>query len=154
MNKVVVRATGGQWSPLIKEIETITHFFLTYFKKENVSIDVILVSTKIMSSINKKTRNIEGPTDVLTFRVEDIDSSLRTYFNLSENKEEKDSYTALGEIYLAPQYIRKNKGEVRYLLIHGLLHILGYDHVEKDDRMRMEYEEKILCDVLDITRVF
>ncbi len=50
----------------------------------------------------------------------------------------------LGEIYLNPFYIKKNKESFLFMLVHGLLHIAGYDHKQKNDRIKMEkLEEKI-----------
>ena len=57
----------------------------------------------------------------------------------------------LGEIYLNPLYIRKQGDDVRVMAIHGLLHLLGYDHVRKRDIMEMERIEKrlrIVCNSL------
>ncbi len=48
----------------------------------------------------------------------------------------------LGEIYLNPDYIEKNRENLNYMLIHGFLHLLGYDHKKKDDIIRMEKKEK------------
>lgn len=50
----------------------------------------------------------------------------------------------LGEIYLNPSYIRKQGGDVRAMAVHGLLHLLGYDHARKRDIMEMERIEKRL----------
>jgi rRNA maturation RNase YbeY len=50
----------------------------------------------------------------------------------------------LGEIYLNPFYIKKNKESLLFMLCHGLLHIAGYDHKRKNDRIKMEkLEERI-----------
>lgn len=51
---------------------------------------------------------------------------------------------ALGEIYLNPAYIRKNGEDLTYMLTHGLLHLLGYDHKKKNDIIRMENKERKL----------
>lgn len=51
---------------------------------------------------------------------------------------------ALGEIYLNPSYIIEHKEDFEFMLIHGFLHLLGYDHIEKSDRMKMEKMERKL----------
>ena len=51
---------------------------------------------------------------------------------------------SLGEIYLNPFYIKKNKESLLFMLFHGLLHIAGYDHKIKNDRIKMERKEKII----------
>lgn len=48
----------------------------------------------------------------------------------------------LGEIYLDPGYIKRRGENLFFLLIHGFLHLSGYDHKKKDDRIFMEKEEK------------
>ncbi len=52
---------------------------------------------------------------------------------------------ALGEVYLNPTYIKRHDENTDYLLIHGILHLLGYDHVRERDRITMErLEQKLL----------
>ncbi len=55
----------------------------------------------------------------------------------------------LGEIYLNPTHIKQREENLNYLLIHGFLHLLGYDHVKKNDRMMMERKEKRLLNKYD-----
>lgn len=51
----------------------------------------------------------------------------------------------LGEIYLNPDYIKRNSENLLYMVIHGFLHLLGYDHKKEGDRIRMEkMEQKLL----------
>ena len=51
----------------------------------------------------------------------------------------------IGEIYLNPDYIQAHDQNFDYLLIHGFLHCLGYDHVRENDRMKMEKREEELA---------
>ncbi|MDP3901847.1 MAG: rRNA maturation RNase YbeY [bacterium] len=51
---------------------------------------------------------------------------------------------SLGEIYLNPNYIKSQREDVYYMLIHGFLHLLGYDHKKNSDRIEMEKKEKEL----------
>ncbi len=50
----------------------------------------------------------------------------------------------LGEIYLNPRYIKENGEDLIFMFIHGFLHLLGYDHKRRNDRIRMEKKEKEL----------
>lgn len=54
----------------------------------------------------------------------------------------------LGEIYLNPQYIKENGEDLTFMLIHGFLHLLGYDHKKESDRISMESKEKELLKLL------
>lgn len=49
---------------------------------------------------------------------------------------------ALGEVYINPGHIIKKKEDFSFMLIHGLLHLAGYDHKEKHDTLAMEAKEK------------
>lgn len=48
---------------------------------------------------------------------------------------------SLGEVYLNPDYIREHGEDFDYMLVHGFLHLLGYDHMKKSDRIKMEKKE-------------
>jgi probable rRNA maturation factor len=80
------------------------------------SINIIFVKSKYIQELNKQYRDIDAPTDVLSF-------------NLTEN-------TNVGEIYICPEYVYETfkedsfDEEILRLIIHGTLHILGYDHSE------------------------
>jgi ssRNA-specific RNase YbeY (16S rRNA maturation enzyme) len=58
--------------------------------------------------------------------------------------------SSLGEIYLNPDYIKRRGEDLNYMIIHGFLHLLGYDHKRTNDRIKMEKEEKRLYDLLVI----
>lgn len=59
---------------------------------------------------------------------------------------------SLGEIYLNPSYITAHGENFEYMLIHGFLHLLGYDHIQKSDRMVMEAQEQKLLRALKAQR--
>ncbi|MBU4348495.1 rRNA maturation RNAse YbeY [Patescibacteria group bacterium] len=70
---------------------------------------------------------------------------------LSYVEEKKDSFPRpdlkekyLGEIHLNISHINKKKEDFLFMLFHGILHIAGYDHKQKNDKIRMEYKEKII----------
>lgn len=54
----------------------------------------------------------------------------------------------LGEIYLNPKYIQEKGEDLTFMLIHGFLHLLGYDHKKENDRISMESKEKELLKFL------
>lgn len=58
----------------------------------------------------------------------------------------------LGEIYINPMYILKEGEKIEFMLIHGFLHLLGYDHIKKSDTIVMERLEKKLLAELGLTR--
>ena len=90
--------------------------------KESLYFDVIVVDDQQMQKINKQFRKKDKSTDVITFALRDASSSVNT--------------PLLGEIYLAPDYIQKVSKksfneEFILAFIHGILHLLGYDHDDK-----------------------
>jgi len=97
-------------------------------------IEVNLVTKGVMRSLNYRFRGKDSTTNVLSFGVPRGFPEPRKYFLRS-----------LGEVYLDPAYIKSRGENIDYLLIHGLLHLLGFGHERYDDRMKMmKLERKIL----------
>ena len=104
------------------------------------SVNVVFIDEKEMQTLNSEYRKKDSVTDVLSFNV--------------------DSKELLGEIYICPAYVRKTiqkemfVEEIVRLIIHGILHLVGYDHdVELNDQTKEKVEmfvkqEKILQNVI------
>ena len=96
-------------------------------------IELIITTEDEMQSINKEHRNIDKSTDVLSFPYEDmLMFPLGSIVISSSHVEEK-----------AKEFSHKNDDELALLFIHGLLHLLGYDHEVDSGEMRKE-EEKLI----------
>ena len=102
--------------------------------------NVIMVNNDYIHELNKTYRGIDRETDVITFALEDD----KTF-----NPEER----VLGDIYIsvdkaysqAKEYGHSNIREFSFLAIHGLLHLLGYDHMEKkEEEIMFSLQERIL----------
>ena len=110
---------------------------------ERAEISVALVSDAEMSRLNKTYRNRIGPTDVLSFPAQ---AGIRR----SSNRRSLAAGRSLGDIAIAPatarRYARRNgrtlANELRVLLLHGVLHLLGYDH-EKDQGQMNRVEREL-----------
>lgn len=104
--------------------------------KESLYFDVIVVDNQQMQKINKQFRKKDKSTDVITFALRDASSSVNT--------------PLLGEIYLALDYIlkvSKKSFNEEFILafIHGILHLLGYDHDDKKkEEVMFSLQNKIL----------
>ncbi|MBT9151307.1 MAG: Endoribonuclease YbeY [candidate division WS2 bacterium] len=97
-------------------------------------IEVNLVTKGVMRSLNYKFKGKDSATNVLSFGVP------RGFPDPNKNL-----LRSLGEVYLDPSYIKSRGENIDYLLIHGLLHLLGFGHERYDDRMKMmKLERKIL----------
>lgn len=108
----------------------------------NVSlVSIVLTDNKYIHEINKTYRNVDRETDVISFAFMDNDENI------------KSDITDLGEIYIslekahsqAEEYNHSFEREICFLLVHGLLHLLGYDHMnEKDEKEMFSLQEEIL----------
>ncbi|OGY67733.1 MAG: rRNA maturation RNase YbeY [Candidatus Zambryskibacteria bacterium RIFCSPLOWO2_01_FULL_45_43] len=95
--------------------------------KNSGSAEVYLINSRRMQHLNKAFRKKDKSTNVLSFQ-----------------KPKGFPGKELGEVYLDPLYIRKHKEDLALMLVHGVLHILGYDHLRKGDRIKMEKMENRL----------
>lgn len=106
------------------------------------SISVCLVSNFEMARWNRAYRGKAGPTDVLSFRADDAGTKRARFFTPNGKS---DRY--LGDIAIAPAVARRNalrygrtfSEEMRILILHGMLHLMGYDH--ETDTGQMERRE-------------
>lgn len=107
-----------------------------------LSLSVVLDAS--MRELNAQWRNIDRPTDVLSLECERPDDP-----SLADGEP-----CELGDVVLAPAYIARQaqeygtteKDETRLLLIHGLLHLLGYDHLDDEEARVMEAREDELLE--------
>jgi len=113
--------------------------------KENYEVDVSLVDEKTIQDINRDYRGIDRVTDVISFAFNDDKSELGAIIG--------DAPRLLGEIFIcvpraleqAKEIGNSDRRELLFLFVHGLLHLLGYDHMKKEDEEVMfPLQERIL----------
>ena len=120
-------------------------------KSENVDngvVNIIIVDNKKIKEINKEYRNIDRETDVISFALEDDNTFIELPIRV------------LGDIYIsidkvksqASEYGHSEVREICFLTVHGILHLLGYDHMNKDDELVMFSKQDRILDELDIRR--
>ena len=124
-----------------KQMKDFINYCIEKLKLKNVMFNVIIIDNKKIHEINKKYRIIDRPKDVISFALED-------------NKENFISkIRMLGDIYIsyekvisqALDYNHSQERELCFLAIHGLLHLLGYDHMNKEDEIKMfELQKELL----------
>ena len=122
-------------------LEDLFLFACQKLKLENVYFSVIFIDNDKIHEIFKNYRNIDRPTDVISF----------AYNN---NGTLDGPVNMLGEIYVsidkmkeqAREYNHSEKRELSFLCIHGLLHLLGYDHTlgEKEEKEMFDLQKEIL----------
>jgi probable rRNA maturation factor len=101
--------------------------------------------------LNREYRSLDAPTDVLSFGAEEDDAPFVAA---------PDQPRYLGDLAIsfphvarqAEEYGHSRQRELGYLVTHGLLHLLGYDHEQPDDARRMREREEVLLGALGITR--
>ena len=121
-----------------------------YYKDGAYELSVTITNDEEIHKYNLAYRNIDRPTDVLSFAFEESDS-------LSYLKEVP---VQLGDIIIsyptakkqALEYGHKIKREMAFLFTHGLLHLIGYDHMTKDDEEKMFSVQKKVLAELNINR--
>lgn len=106
-------------------------------------ISIAIVDIDEMSDLNKQYRDIEGPTDVLSFPCDAPDTIVQ----------EGEPIT-LGDIIISPEIAEQQarelghsiEEELNLLVVHGVLHLLGYDHIDDADARVMEAREKSILE--------
>ncbi|MBP3460968.1 MAG: rRNA maturation RNase YbeY [Bacilli bacterium] len=125
----------------IKDIEKVLEIAIKKLKLTNIEFNVIITDNKFIHELNKKYRNIDRETDVISFALEDD--------KLFPKIDEK----ILGDIYIsidkartqAIEYGHSFKREICFLAVHGFLHLNGYDHMKKDEeKIMFDLQEEIL----------
>ena len=135
----------------VDELETLEKYLKYVTKKleiEEAIFNIILVDTEEIHKINKEYRNVDRPTDVISFALEDN--------NTFRNPEIR----MLGDIYLcipiayeqANIYEHSRIREVCFLATHGILHLLGYDHMNSEEEKKMFHLQEELLSGYEINR--
>ncbi len=126
----------------LKEIDELNEYgtYLLDYMNIDASFSVIIVDNEKIHEINKTYRGIDRPTDVISFALEEDEDY--------EVKERLlgDIYISIDKVYeQAKSYGHSVKRELFFLVTHGFLHLLGYDHMEKkDEEVMFPLQEKIL----------
>ena len=127
--------------------EVINHTLEVMDAKESI-FTIIFVTKEEIHELNKQYRGVDRVTDVISFALEDVNDVSLT------------DVRVLGDIYIcidrmkeqAIEYNHSETRELSFLTVHGLLHLLGYDHQTKEDEEVMfNLQRKILSD-LNINR--
>ncbi len=114
-------------------------------------VTVTFADEKRIKELNEQYRKVNRATDVLSFPMLDIVYPHK--LNEYENEKSPDNTLYLGDVVICPKIAKKQakeyghskKREIGFLALHGLLHLLGYDHIEKEDEKIMnETAEEIL----------
>ena len=108
----------------------------------DIEISILLTNNNQIRKLNQNYRQKHKATNILAFPLYDI--NLRNNKNISEYL--FDNNLMLGDLVLSLEYIKNESVEqdknfdhhLKHLLLHGLLHLIGYDHIDNNDRKTME----------------
>lgn len=117
-----------------------------------VEVSVVLADDEYIHHLNRQYRGKDCPTDVLSFALNEGEEPV--FINGPEE-------VLLGDIIIsletaarqAEEYGHSLERELAYLTVHGVLHLLGYDHIIEDDKKEMRQEEEHILSLLGINRV-
>lgn len=135
----------------LKEEKNIIDFALKHENLTNVTFNVIFVDSDKIRELNKTYRNIDRETDVISFALEDGEANINFEFG-----------RLLGDIYIcvpkmkaqAKEYGHSIAREMGFLTVHGLLHLLGYDHMTKEEEKIMFAKQEEILNAYGLKRWF
>lgn len=135
----------------IEELNYLNEYINFIVKKEKLSnciFNIIFVSNDEIHKINLEYRGIDRVTDVISFALED-----NSDLEIPEFRVLGDIYIAIDVAYeQAKMYGHSSTREICFLATHGILHLLGYDHMDEDEEKIMFKKQKELLDNYEITR--
>lgn len=117
-------------------------------------VAIVLIDSDEMARYNELYMHESGPTDVLSFPIEDGAPGA------PPERAEEGPPVNIGDVFIAPDVVRANadrsevpfEDEFALMVVHGLLHLLGWDHRSEDDATRMEARERELLARIGKTR--
>lgn len=128
-----------------------------------VEINVILTDNEAIREINNEQRQIDKPTDVLSFPMAYYETP--SDFDRLEDEQDDCFNPETGELMLgdiiisldkvesqAKEFGHSTKRELGFLIAHSMLHLCGYDHMEEEERMVMEQKQREIMDIVELKR--
>ena len=130
------------------DLYNLCKYIVNKFDIKNPIFNVIIVDNERIRQINKEYRHIDKETDVISFALEEDSDIIYSDFRL------------LGDIYIsidkaisqAEEYGHALRRELCFLTTHGVLHLLGYDHIDENDRKEMRRLEECVLNGYDVKR--
>ena len=151
-----------------EEIEKLKNAINFALKEEEVNVEtevsLVFVDNEEIREINRENRNIDRATDVLSFPMLEYPEG-KVYKDVYKNKKFDETFLdgqelVIGDIVLSleraleqsKEYNHSFEREASYLVIHSVLHLLGYDHMEEEEKEIMRTREECILNKLNITR--
>ena len=137
--KVYVDVHDKRWDTHKIDFEKIANMVVGANCK-NAEVSIVLTDDAEIHEINKAYRNVDRPTNVLSFELGDD--------------------VLLGDIYISYDTVKREAKQagisfhnhVAHMVVHGMFHLLGYDHIENNDKIIMRKKEENVLDELKIRK--
>lgn len=137
-------------------INTLTKVLDKCFEEENLEdkklyVNIVLTNPENIRKMNKEYRNIDKETDVLSF-------PMFEKYELEER--EALNKDILGDIVISVERVSKQaveyghsfERELSYMAVHGFYHLMGYDHIDEKDKIKMRHKEEVVLEKLKILK--
>ena len=144
MNKFEIINKTSKQIDEIEVLKSVVEYALKSQGVDNSIFNIIIVDCDEIKNINKIYRGKDSVTDVISFALEDDTTFIKTDFRV------------LGDIYIsipkmksqAEEYGHSEKRELSFLVVHGILHLSGYDHLNpRDEEIMFNLQKEILNDL-------
>ena len=130
MAKVLVKSYDKRYIKLEARIAKFAKRVLSFLEEKDKSLSIFLITQKESLRLNKEFRNIDKVASVLSFETD---------------TEFPGEMGVIGEVYITPSVLKKKGYTVQLVTVHGILHLLGFNHEKKQESLEMErVEDKIL----------
>ena len=148
MSNVEIINETGKDIEYIDTMKKLIDYAIKHENLENVIFNVIIVDNEYIHKLNREYRKIDRPTDVISFALEDREEEIE-----SDVRVLGDIYISIDKVYeQALEYGHSNLREICFLMIHGFFHLLGYDHMTKEDEKVMFSKQEEILNGFGITR--
>ena len=129
----------------------------------DVQVNLLITDDESIREMNLAYRNMDSPTDVLSFPMQEFDHPA-DFGSFSEGAagvfDPESGEFLLGDIVISAQrvisqameYGHSQKREFAFLIAHSLLHLVGYDHMEEEERLEMEDQQRRIMEMVRIPR--
>lgn len=148
MNKIEIFNETKNNIKELEDVRKVIDIAIKNQKLDNLEFNIIIVDNDYIHELNKNYRNIDRPTDVITFALEDYEDGIEL-----EHRMLGDIYISIDKaITQAEEYGHDLRREICFLAVHGFLHLLGYDHMEKEEEEIMFSLQEAILNEANITK--
>lgn len=148
MNKIEIFNQLDRKIDELDDVKRVIDIAIKHQELDNLEFNIIIVDNEYIHNLNRDYRGIDRPTDVITFALEDNKD-----FVALDHRVLGDIYISLDKaIEQAEEYGHGLKREICFLAVHGFLHLLGYDHMKKEEEEVMFGLQEVILNEAGITK--